>query len=147
MTMSPTKTPMTSFLSELQNGAPIPENKLAYLEQRALNNFYGAVIKKFMASDLKKSELAKRVGLSQPQINRYLASPNNWTIATVQRLLAGISAEEAFLSAEPLLDRTPQNRTVLDLLDETYSAPPPMSSPPTGGSGQVIIVKLVPVYD
>lgn len=134
------KTQSTSFLDEIRAGEPIPAHKLAYFEQRAVNNFHETVLRKFIDSKLKKSELAKRVGLSQPQINRYLLSPNNWTIATVQRLMIGIAAEEVFLRGESFLDRNPQNRSVLDLLDELETLPP--VAPSTGSSGQVKIIEL-----
>lgn len=111
------KTSPTSFLSEIELGAPIPEEKLAYFEQRAMNNFYAFVLRKFIASGVKKSELSSRVSISPSQLTRYLASPSNWTIATVQRLLIGICGEEVFLSSEPLIGRPPQNHTMVDLLD------------------------------
>lgn len=118
MPMSRTKTPSTSFLDEIEQGSPIPSGKLAYFEQRALNNFYSFVLERFLRSGLRKADLARRIGLSQPQLTRYLASPGNWTIATVQRLLLGIGGEEVFLRSVPLSGRTPQNMSVLDLLDD-----------------------------
>ena len=80
------------------------------------------------------------LALHPSQLNRYLASPGNWTIGIIQRLLAGISAEEAFLRSEPLLGRTPQNRNVLDLLDEQ---PETIDQQPlTGGTAELIRIEM-----
>lgn len=115
MTTSATMMPSTFSLNSDEK---VPDYELAYFEQRALNNFYSYVMRKFRASGRKKADVARRIGLTQPQLNRYLASPSNWTIETSQKLLLGIANEEAFLRGESLLNKRPQNKTVLDLLDE-----------------------------
>jgi transcriptional regulator with XRE-family HTH domain len=112
----------THFLSEIESGEPIPEANLAYLEQRALNHFYDYVIGRFLersqANGLTKAKLAKRIGRGQDQVNRLLASPGNWTIGTVARLLAGIAGEEPILVSESLIGRPARNSTVLDSLED-----------------------------
>ena len=127
MPTSPTTMRSTSFLHEVESGEPIPAGKMAYFEQRALNNFYAFVVGKFLKSGLRKSDLARRINLSQPQLNRYLASPGNWTVATIQRLLVGIAGEEAFLDSTPFSGRTPKNLSMIDLLDDP--------DPPGKGAG------------
>jgi hypothetical protein len=108
----------TPFLSELASGEAISEGNLLYLEQRALGQFYDYVLGRFEAeqarSGLTKAKLARRIRKGQDQINRLLASPSNWTIGTVARLLAGIAAEEPILSSSSLLGRAPRNMSVLD---------------------------------
>lgn len=110
------------FRSELIGDAPMSEATLAYLEQRALSRFYDYVLEQFekaeAGSDLTKAELARRIRRGPDQVNRLLASPGNWTIGTVARLLAGIATEEPLLSSRPVLGRAPQNVNVIDLLDE-----------------------------
>jgi hypothetical protein len=122
MTTSPkTYTPINPDLA----GRNFSERELVYLEQRALNNFYDFVLLKFLEeqknSDLTKAELARRIKRGPDQVNRWLASPSNWTIGTVQRLLAGISGDEIFLHTKPFADRSPQNMTVADLLSDDVS--------------------------
>lgn len=138
MITSPTKTPLTFSLTKDE---PIPSGTLAYYEQRALNNFYSFVLRKFLKSKIRKADLARRIQVSAPQLNRYLASPGNWTIATVQRLLLGIADEEAFLSSESLHGRPPQNGSVLDLLDEAGARPlqiRPWDQPLAAGENETI---------
>ena len=112
----------TPFLTEIANGERIPETKLAYLEQRVLNNFYDFVIEKFLLekerSQLTKAKLAQRIGRGPDQVNRWLSSPGNWTIGTVARLLVGISGEEAILDSKNMLNRSPQNMSAMTLLDD-----------------------------
>lgn len=116
----------THFLSEVLSGDQIPENKLAYFEQRALNSFYDFVIRKFeeerLNSHLTKAKLASRIGRGPDQVNRWLASPSNWTIGTVARLLVGIAGEEPALSSRKLTGRDPQNISVMSLLDDDIVA-------------------------
>src|SRR5689334_14231228 len=99
----------TQFLSEVAAGEPIPEAKLAYLEQRVLNNFYAFVIGRFLdqkeKSNLSQAKLARRINRGTDVVNRWLASPGNWQIGTLARLLVGICGEEAILTSSPLLGR------------------------------------------
>jgi hypothetical protein len=112
----------TQFLSEIADpDAAIPESKLAYFEQRVLNGFYDYVLTQFekecQEHGLTKARLARRVNRGADQINRLLASPGNWTIRTVARLLVGICAREARLESDNILGRKPQNMTTMDLLN------------------------------
>jgi hypothetical protein len=88
----------------------ISPSSLAYLGQRARNNCYDFVLKRFDESDMTKAELARRMGKSQSQINHMLASPANWTVRTVAELLAAISDEEFIPNARPLRGRKPRNQ-------------------------------------
>lgn len=123
----------TPFLSEVAAGDPIPEPKLAYLEQRVLNGFYDYVIGKFLDENartgLTQAKLARRINRGTDVVSRWLASPGNWQISTLARLLVGIAGEEAVLSSTSLLNRAPRNQTVLDMLDDDPTQPP---KPPTG---------------
>lgn len=112
----------TPFLSEVLSGEHIPEHKIAYLEQRALNSFYDFVLKKFederLNSNLTKAKLAFRIGRGPDQVNRWLASPSNWTIGTLARLLVGIAGEEPTPQSKSLSGRPPQNTHTMSLLDD-----------------------------
>lgn len=140
--------------SEISGDGPISEASLSYLEQRALSQFYDYVMARFEAeeskSNLTKARLARRIQRGQDQVNRLLASPGNWTIATVARLLAGISGEEPVLSSGPLFGLSPQNMTVMDLLESTTIPAPvilkrPLASEatPTYSSSSNIALRLM----
>lgn len=128
--------PKRPFLEEVRSGELIPANKLAYFEQRALNNFYDYVMTRFMAekerSQLTKAKLAERIGRGPDQVNRWLASPNNWTIATVARLLLGIAGEEPVLSSESLLGKPRSNEYWESILGDDGDLPELKAPPKTG---------------
>lgn len=116
------------ILTAIQKQERIPESVIAYLEQRALNEFHDYVLTLFKEernrSSLTKAKLARRIGRGPEQINRLLANPSNWTIATVARLLAGIAAHEAKLTSDPICGRVPQNSHMGALLDEVEEFTP-----------------------
>lgn len=138
--------PTTHLLSDVAGGGPIPEANLAYLEQRVLNAFYAFVMAKFFdekkKSGLTQAKLARRINRGTDVVNRWLASPGNWQIGTLARLLVGISGEEAALSSVPLLGRTPRNQTVLDLLDD-QDDPAPRPLPVTQATGSDVDVAKI----
>ena len=119
----------TDFLSEVANGEPIPNQKLAYLEQRAVNTIYSYVTGKFQrehdSNGLTKADLARRIQKSPSQINRWLATPSNWTLGTLALLLLGISGEEPHISSIKYVDRTPQNHDMNSYLDSLLNPNPP----------------------
>ena len=124
------------LVSEINTGDPIPETTLAYLEQRAINGFYAFVLSKFLDAQkhrkLTQVELARRINRGTDVVNRWLRSPGNWQIGTATRLLVGIAGEEAVLSSIPWAGRTPQNQSVLSLLDDDAEVeqitPPPVTT-------------------
>jgi len=137
----------TQFLSEISGGNAIPEAKLAYLEQRVLNSFYAFVVEKFLdekkRSGLTQAGLARRINRGTDVVSRWLASPSNWQISTVARLLVGISGDEAILSSLPLAGRSPRNRSVIDLLDDTSRTSESVREyPETASSVSTINIRL-----
>jgi transcriptional regulator with XRE-family HTH domain len=109
---------MTTFQKKslpqiLSSDQPIPEGSLAYIEQRAINEFYNVVLSRYRFAkenhNLTKAELARRINKGQDQVSRWLSSPSNWTIGTVARLLVGINNEEAQLSYDSFIGRTATN--------------------------------------
>lgn len=115
----------------LSNEEPIPEAVLSYVEQRAVNSFYNYVLEKYrlakVEDNLSKADLARRINKGQDQVNRWLASPSNWTIGTVARLLVGIRNEEAKLNSLSFLGRAPSNQKAIDLLEEISAQESPVS--------------------
>ena len=138
--------PATPFLSEIESVSPIPEAKLAYLEQRVLNSFYGFVVGKFLeqkeSSSLTQAMLARRINRGTDVVNRWLASPSNWQIGTLARLLVGISGEEAVLSSSPLVGRAPRNQTVADLLADDENVIPVRSNFGTESDTDSVSIKI-----
>lgn len=110
-----TTSPKTSFLSEVENGEPIPLGKLAYLRERQRNRLYSFIVKKFLEqekkSGLTRAELARRINRRPEQVTRWLGAPGNWTLDTVADLLVGIAAEELQPASVSLLGRAARNHT------------------------------------
>jgi len=100
----------------------IPEECIAYIEQRTIDEFYDFVMTEFKASKesvgLTKAMLAKRIGRGPEQVNRLLADPGNWTIHIVARLLLGIAGKEAILNSSSIFNRPSSNMRMEDILDE-----------------------------
>jgi hypothetical protein len=111
----------TQFASEIASqSATIPLGKLAYLSERARNNLYAFVVKKFREKErlgFTKAQLARRIGYDSARINKLLAAPGNWTLDTVSDLLVGIAAEELIPCSASILGRPNRNYFGQDLLD------------------------------
>jgi hypothetical protein len=119
----------TQFLAEIADPlAPIPQGKLAYFETRVRHAFYDYVISKFREKEkegLTKAALARRIGRDAALVNRYLATPNNWTIDTATILLLGIAAEELQPSSTPVAGRAPQNFDPYIAADQPFASAAP----------------------
>lgn len=117
-------TPQTSFLSEIENGEPIPVGKLSYLRERTRNLLYDFIVRKFIEAEkqgLTQAELARRIGKRPEVVNRMLGSPGNWRIDTISDLLVGISAEELEPKSVSLLNRARRNQQHPEWLQECLS--------------------------
>lgn len=103
----------TSFLSEILNREPIPEEKLEYFRARLRSRLYNFVVGRFIERERKgeisKSELARILNRDRSQITRWLSSPNNMTPDTISDLMLAIDQSELQLSAMPLNGRNQQN--------------------------------------
>lgn len=110
------------FTSEIASpSATIPLGKLAYLSERARNNIYAFVVKKFREKErlgFTKAQLARRIGYDSARVNKLLAAPGNWTLDTVSDLLVGIAAEELIPYSSSILWRPHRNYFGQDWLDE-----------------------------
>ena len=109
----------TAFLSEIEGSEPISDRSWAYLTERARNNLYDYVIRKFLAAEatgLKRADLARRIGWSASDLSHKLGAPGNWTIGTVTKLLVGICKEELKPDSVSFLTRPSVNYTQADIL-------------------------------
>lgn len=133
-------TSQMQFMNEIQaghDGAPIPEAKRVYFQERSRNRFFEFLLNKFLEQQkrgLTKAKLARRIGKTPDAVNRWLAAPSNLTLDTVSDLLLGINAEELEMNASSLLNRVPVN-----YLAEFHdvSARKPISVATTGGTVRI----------
>lgn len=84
-------TSQTTFLSEPVPGERVSPDTFFYWRARAKRDAYDLVISEFKKSGITKTELARRMGKSLPEISRMLGGPANWTIATASDLLFAIA--------------------------------------------------------
>lgn len=79
------------FLSDPQPGERISSDTFHYWRARAKREAYDLVLGEFLKSGMTRTELARRLGKTLPEISRMLGGPANWTIATVSDLLFAIA--------------------------------------------------------
>jgi hypothetical protein len=103
----------TPMLSEIASGDPVPQEKLAYFQERTRNRLHGYILKKFLEKErngsLSRADLARRIGRKPEVISRLLGAPGNWTIGTISDLLIGIAGEELEPDSTSLLNRPSRN--------------------------------------
>ena len=90
---------MTTSVGNFQLSSPTGEDRvspsvLSYFEGRNRYKVFDLVWDEFRASGLTQAALARRLGMSPPQLNRMLKSPGNWTLDTVSNLLFAIRGGE-----------------------------------------------------
>jgi hypothetical protein len=117
MTTSP-----TTFLSKPKHGETVRPETFAYLRGRAKRQAYNLVVREFKKSGISKTELAKRLGKTLPEVSRMLGGPANWTIVTVTDLLFAISGGVPRWEIDFFLDRPRRNATRPSWLAEPDSA-------------------------
>jgi len=101
---------LTHSLSEVvATSGPIPEGKLAYLQERQRNNLYSFILKKFLERGISKADLARRINYDPARITRLLGAPGNWTLDTISDLLVGVAGEELVPASRSLQNISPQN--------------------------------------
>jgi hypothetical protein len=84
-------TSQTTFLSDPIPGERVSPDTFYYWRARAKREAYDLVLSEFKKSGITKTELAKRLGKTLPEVSRMLGGPANWTIATVSDLLFAIT--------------------------------------------------------
>jgi transcriptional regulator with XRE-family HTH domain len=83
-----------SSLSDPKSGEKVSKGTFGYLEARNRGKAYELVISEFLRSGISQAELARRMGITPPQINRMLGAPGNWTLDTLSNLLFAISSAQ-----------------------------------------------------
>jgi hypothetical protein len=87
-----------SLASELESHLPLSEKTKAYFRERIRNQFYNLVAQEYIrerdTNSLTQAHVARRLGRSPVQINRWLGTPGNWTLDTISDLLLAISGSE-----------------------------------------------------
>jgi hypothetical protein len=84
-------TSRTTFLSDPIPGERVSPDTFHYWRARAKREAYDLVLGEFKKSGITKTELARRLGKTLPEVSRMLGGPANWTIATVSDLLFAIT--------------------------------------------------------
>jgi DNA-binding phage protein len=111
--------------SEIAGDEPLSDYARAYLNERARNNFYDYVLRRFQEAaekhQLTKAQLARRIGLGPDRITKVLGSPGNWTLDTITELLVGICREEIVPHSRPYLNRAAHNFRMEDFLQSLPS--------------------------
>lgn len=127
---------------EVNSDTPLSSGTLAYLEERAKNNFFDYVYGKFKEAEqdrgLTKADLARRLNKRPDHISRLLGAPGNWTIGTVVALLAAIAKEELIPHSESFIGRPKRNVSSRDLIKQRYW-PSGATTTVQGGNSSVVI--------
>jgi hypothetical protein len=111
-------TSRTALLSKPIPGETIRPETLAYLRGRAKRKAYDLVMREFKKSGITKTELARRMGKTLPEVSRMLGGPANWTIVTVTDLLFAISGGVPKWEIDFPLDKPRRNATRPSWLSE-----------------------------
>lgn len=111
-------TSRTSFLSKPAPGERVSLDTFVYWRSRAKREAYNLVIREFKKSGITKTELARRLGKTLPEVSRMLGGPANWTIATVSDLLFAICSGVPEWNLAFPLDKARRNHTRPSWLEE-----------------------------
>lgn len=92
----------------------IPPEVLSYFRAWIKDQLHDLVVHEFLKQkserpDLTQAEIARRLGRRPEQINRWLATPGNWTLETVSDLLFAIANCTATVSVQPIELRNVRN--------------------------------------
>jgi transcriptional regulator with XRE-family HTH domain len=86
-----------SFLSEILEWEPIPEDKLVYFRERLRNRLHSAIIDAFLKRSkgrgLKQSDLATRIHRTRAQITRWFGTSSNLTLDSISDLMVGLGMD------------------------------------------------------
>jgi hypothetical protein len=86
-----------SFLSEILEWKPIPEDKLVYFRERLRDRLHAAILDAFLVRSsergLKQKDLATRIHRAEGQITRWLSTTSNLTLDSVSDLMVGLAMD------------------------------------------------------
>jgi hypothetical protein len=135
----------TTFLSKPVPGEAVLPETFAYLRGRAKRQAYDLVIREFKKSGITKTELARRMGKTLPQLSRMLGGPANWTIATVTDLLFAICGGVPKWGVDYPLERPRRNATRPAWLDPDLPILKASTQSQTANSAPAVIGGPMPV--
>jgi hypothetical protein len=127
------------LFEEILAGNPIPVGKLEYFRARLRLEFHDFILRRFLTQEnLTKAELARRIHRSPEVVNRWLATPGNWTIDTLSDLLIGMgrvfvsfdddSVERIVHSAAPSATPSGQSNSFVQMVKGGGQQPPTSST-------------------
>ena len=86
-----------SFLSEILEGKPIPEDTLVYFRERLRDRLHSAILEAFIRrsreNGLKQADLAIRIHRTRAQITRWFSTPSNLTLDSISDLMVGLGMD------------------------------------------------------
>jgi hypothetical protein len=92
-----------SFLAEILDWRPIPEDKLVYFRERLRHRLHAAILDAFLKRSaergLRQSDLAIRIDRTRAQITRWFSTASNLTLDSISDLMVGLGMDfDAFPS-------------------------------------------------
>jgi hypothetical protein len=99
-------------------------------------NFLQAKFAAAQQEGLTKAQLARRIGKTPDVVNRWLGSPSNLTTDTLCDLLIGMSGEELYPDARPLIYAPPKNYSHAVALASDVANGESQKAPLVGGSSK-----------
>jgi transcriptional regulator with XRE-family HTH domain len=85
-----------SFLSEILEGKPVPEDTLVYFRERLRDRLHSAILKAFaqrQSDGLRQKDLAERIHRTRAQITRWLSAASNITLDSISDLMVGLGMD------------------------------------------------------
>lgn len=86
-----------SFLAEILDWKPIPEDKLVYFRERLRDRLHAAILSAFLTRSkergFKQKDLAARIHRAEGQITRWLSTTNNLTLDSISDLMVGLGMD------------------------------------------------------
>ncbi len=113
----------SSLLYELRQ-KPIPEATLIELEARLQHRIHAMILDAFNESGLSQLELAERLGWDPARVSRCLGASSNWTLKTINSLMAaiGVDLDDPSYTSFEELERRLKGETSITVLAENSAA-------------------------
>jgi hypothetical protein len=134
-----------SLESELESQLPISEKTKAYFRERIRNQIYNLVAREYIrerdTNSLTQAQVARRLGRSPVQINRWLGAPGNWTLDTISDLLLAISGCELHSTSSKVQVASKRNDVGPEWLQ------PQLSNGDSGDNGTLVGQTVIVIPD
>jgi len=111
-----------SFLSEVLEQKPIPEDTLVYFRERMRDRLHSAILEAFLRRSaekgLKQKDLADRIHRTRAQITRWFSTPTNLTLDSISDLMVGLGMDFDAFPFTPIEQTvTPEKQMVVTFAD------------------------------